>query len=162
MQKYLLPYFGEIDLNNQQNDFYETEIIIDNSNIELSLDFANEVSLKKVQEAEQILQDIQKTRNKAFKILQENFNQGQDVKDYLEHHLEELDSEDINILLEDKNQQENDLENLFKKLHIISISLFFEEKQILFDFSLDEDLTNYVISIYSDFEGTLQRLSIES
>ncbi len=73
---------------------------------------------------------------------------------FLEHHLEELDSTELEEITGSDNPT---IEELLKTIVWID-----NESEEMIDFSLPNDMTNYVICVHMDEDGNVEEVSMES
>lgn len=164
IQKYNLAVFGEIDLNKLDGN-YESEIIINGNKIALNLNFDEKnVKVENFTTIEKFLNDMNKFENIAKAEIENDFKNGTEVKDYIEHHLEEIDFEHLNLKI-DKSDFLNSVENeMFKKLHLSSVIFYpeYADEHIVFDYTIGQDLTDLLIAVKFNKNGEFEKLVMES
>lgn len=164
IQKYNLPVFGEIDLNNL-DDNYEREIVINGNKIVANLNFDEKnVKAENFTTIEKVLNEMNKFENIAKVEIENDFKNGTEVKDYIEHHLEEIDFEHLNLEIDQSNFV-NSVENeMFKKIHLSSVTFYpeYDDEHIVFDYTIGKDLTDLLIVVKFNDNGELEELVMES
>lgn len=140
MSSIKLPYFGEIDL---EEDFFEAEFTTNNGQeISISIDFESEKPTENaIKSISTFLENIvSNTQNIKDRLLSSDFSS--EVNDYIQHHLEELKTEP-------EIQAISSPEQFIEKLKVSSINIYptKEERFFAFDFTIDEELTNYLLVV---------------
>ena len=111
-----------------------------------------------------ILNDINEFENIAKKEIENDFKNGTEVKEYIEHHLEEIDFEYLNLKI-DKSDFVNSIENeMLKKIHLHKVSFYpeYDDEHVVFDYTIGKDLTDYLIVVKFNENGELEELVMES
>ncbi|MGC4086566.1 MAG: DUF2004 domain-containing protein [Polyangiaceae bacterium] len=83
---------------------------------------------------------------------------------YVDHHLEELDDEALASLFAPRARDDLDVEAVLAKLALVRVGLYPDDSDdaLLLDYSLSEDLTNYILCVRFDAEGQLRGIDLES
>lgn len=166
MLTYILPFFGEIQPSDLLEN-YEIEIDFKGRKIELDLNFENEkIKISKLERIKKNLENIEKFDLQNQKYLLEDYNdvEGENVKFYLEHHLEEVGKEALATLINFENTENIPEKQLLSKLKLIRIGFYPDDEEdfAVFDYSIGTEITNYIIAIHTDDEGNLEYMSMES
>ena len=165
MVHFILPHFGPIDPNALES-YYETEIPFNSQQIQIDLNFGtttiNPERLKLVKHfIENIrIHDIQ---NKGY--IKDDFNnEGDNVPFYIEHHLEELGTDEIEELIGTHAKAADQPKLLMNQLHLKRVGIYPEGEDwfAIFDYTLGIDLTDMLIVIYTDENGNLDYMTTES
>ena len=135
-----LPYFGELNL---EEDFFETEFTNSNGEeISITIDFegekATEDNLKSIAKfLENVENNIQSIKKR---LLTSDFTE--EVNDYIEHHLSKLKSEP-------QIQNIKSSQQFIDELKVSSINIYpsMNERFFAFDFTISEELTNYLLVV---------------
>lgn len=141
---YVLPYFGEIDINKTKD--VDGTIIAENFEIKIDLNFDEDyISKTQLKNIKVALENINHYLSIAKNILKEDFIKDGDVKDYFEHHKD---------YISDKNE-------FFNKLKVSRIGFYPDENNeyMILDFSIGKKVTNYIITI--SFNHNLEFDSID-
>lgn len=155
MSSIKLPYFGEIDL---EEDFFEAEFTNSNGQeISINIDFESEkptdTAIKSILA---FLENIEsKTQNIKDRLLSSDF--ANEVNDYIQHHLEELKTEPAIQVI---SSPEQFIEKL--KVSFINIYPTMEERFFAFDFTIDEELTNYLLVVHLLEDFSISYITTES
>lgn len=164
MTNFTFPYFGEIDLNNLQED-YETKIRI--NNVEVDLHFENNsINIAKAQTIKNVLENLTDfdIQNKTYIENDYHDEENSTVKEYLEFHLEELDNKILAEFIDFEDQNSNPEKQLLKKLKLASIGFYPDDSDnfAVFDYTIDKKITNYLIVVNTDENNNLDDITWES
>lgn len=158
----ILPYFGEIDLNNLE-EYYEVVMNFEHQkDFPLELWFDSEkISSNKIEPIICILNSLPSLTKKSNNFL---VNEGRNVLDkYLNHQLSELSkSEKSNFGIFTDDDIQVSLQKIEEKIHIKSISIWPESEALLFDYTIGFQITDYVICIARDFKSNNWSIDIQS
>ena len=164
MSKQQLAYFGEIDPDNVAKR-YEAEVPYDGRMIEVVLNF-DTTTVKKVKlaNAEKFTNGLKKYDEKALAAIAKDFKTGDTVKDYIEHHLQELSDDELNTLLKNSDKDISTKEQMAAILHLNRISLYPESEDgfAVFDYTIDKQLTDYLVVVHFTEKGKIESIVTES
>lgn len=166
MANFKLPYFGNID-NTSLDDYYATDIDFNGLEIQIDLNFENHtIDIKRLEIVKHFMENlrIHDLNNKRY--LQSDFDdkEADTVRVYLKNHLEELGTDELIELIGRGTKTIDQPKLLLKKLHLISVGLYPDNEAAfaIFDYTIGKELTNYLVAIYTDENGNLDYLSMES
>ncbi len=160
------PYFGSLDINDLEiyydvnTDFNGREILID-------LNFENKtIDFKRLEMARQFIENLRIHDLNNKKMIRQDFedSNGEVVRDYVSHHIEELALDDLEDLVGSGTKSADQPGLLVKQLHLERVGLFpdNESQFAVFDYSLGKELTNYFVVISTDENGNPYDISMES
>ena len=168
MTEYLLPPFGQINLESLE-EYYSSDIELNGKIIQIDINFANnsidKTSMDIIKSFIENISNFDK-QNKAHIETDFNDEKGDTVKEYVTFHIEELGDEFLNEIGIDSTDTEK--EKLFlNKLHLTRVGLYPDGKYdtssfVVFDYSVNRDLTDQLIVVNTDEKGNLDYLSWES
>lgn len=166
MANFNLPHFGPIDPN-ELEEYYETEITFNGRQIQIDLNFENKIiELKQLETVQHFIDNIRifDINNKGFINKDYNDEDGDTVKVYLQHHLEELGTTELAALLPAGSKKPDHEKLLLQKLHLIRVGIYPDsvDQFAVFDYSLGEDITNYLVVLFTDENGNLDYMTMES
>jgi hypothetical protein len=102
----------------------------------------------------------------ARDFLSQDFEQNNEssVRLYVEHHLEQLDPDDLWASLGAANSQAFDADLLLSRIYLCRVGLYpdNQNQRALFDYTVGERLTQYVIVVRFDSDGTILSAEMES
>ncbi|GAA4335943.1 DUF2004 domain-containing protein [Flaviaesturariibacter amylovorans] len=164
MATYTLPYFGAIDTGAPE-EFYDAEATFGNGplSLDLNVDEAS-VAPESLDKVKRFLEDLPALDRKARALMAEDFHGGGDtVTEYLEHHSEELGNA-LDPLLEGSDAAAPRDERLLKALRWVRAGFYPNDEEVFatLDYSLGEDLTQYLIVVNLDANGELAYMTMES
>lgn len=166
MAKQTLPHFGQLD-SEQLEDYYEATVPFGSRQVAADLNF-DETAIDPVhlEAAGRFLQQIADYDFKIKKWMAEDLSDesADTVRTYLEHHLEELPEDELDELLSGSDSRRSRKEQLFNKLHLIRVGLYphQEDQFAVFDYSIGEDITQYLIVVILQESGLLNYMTMES
>jgi aspartyl/asparaginyl-tRNA synthetase len=166
MAEYALPYFGNLPTENLE-EYYDVDIELNGNEIQVDLNFENQtvdtLILDKVKNFIEKLEKFDKL-NKTYILDDYNDEDGDTVKFYLEHHLEELDKEELTKLVNFDDTITEPEQQLLSKLKLVRVGLYpdNEDNFAIFDYSIGKDITNYLVVINTDENGQLDYMTVES
>lgn len=166
MPKTTLPYFGEIDTESLES-FYDVVVEIDGKELDLDLNFENtQIDNNNLLKIEQFLGRIQKLDKLNKNHIKEDYNDpdGEVIVDYIEHHLETFDKEDLTSIIDIENSETPPGTQLLNALHLVRVGLYPEtnDQFAIFDYSIGKNLTPYIVTITLDSDGNLKYMDMES
>nr|WP_315423927.1 DUF2004 domain-containing protein [uncultured Pedobacter sp.] len=166
MAEYALPYFGNLPTENLE-EYYDVDIELNGNEIQVDLNFENQtvdiLILDKVKNFIEKLEKFDKL-NKTYILNDYNDEDGDTVKFYLEHHLEEVDKEELTKLVNFDDTITEPEQQLLSKLKLVRVGLYpdNEDNFAIFDYSIGKDITNYLVVINTDENGQLDYMTMES
>jgi len=166
MAEYALPYFGNLPTENLE-EYYNVDIELNGNEIQVDLNFENQtvdiLILNKIKNFIEKLEKFDKL-NKTYILNDYNDENGDTVKFYLEHHLEELDKEELTKLVNFDDTVTEPEQQLLSKLKLVRVGLYpdNEDNFAIFDYSIGKDITNYLVVINTDENGQLDYMTMES
>ena len=166
MAEYALPYFGNLPTKNLE-EYYDVDIELNGNEIQVDLNFENQtvdtLILDKVKNFIEKLEKFDKL-NKTYILNDYNDEDGDTVKSYLEHHLEEVDKEELTKLVNFDDTITEPEKQLLSKLKLVRVGLYpdNEDNFAIFDYSIGKDITNYLVVINTDENGQLDYMTMES
>jgi hypothetical protein len=166
MTEHTLPHFGDLATDNLE-EYYDVNIELDGNEIQIDLNFENKttdtITMDKVKNFIENIEKCDKL-NKTYILNDYNDEDGDTVKSYLEHHLEEVEKLELSNLINfDDKATELELQ-LLKKLKLVRVGLYpdNEDNFAIFDYSIGEEITNYLVVINTDEQVQLDYMTMES
>lgn len=166
MEKYSLPHFGNLDSANLE-EYYHVDIDFDRRKIQIDLNFDNtSINLKRLDIAKQFINNISEfdKKNKSY-IEQDYTDEACDtVRTYIQHHLEDMDKNELSGLVNFDNISTPIEIQLMNSLRLERVGLYPDRESsfAVFDYSLGQELTQYLVVINIDENGSLDYLTMES
>jgi hypothetical protein len=167
MEKYSLPYFGELDPGNLE-EYYDVDINFNGQEISIDLNLGNsKIAVERFDLVKRFLENIEAfdKNNKIF-IAQDYDDEGSDtVRTYVEHHLEEMDETDLSGLVDFKSDAIAPEKQLINSLKLVRVGLYPDENEnqfAVFDYSIGKDLTDDLVVLLTDQQGHIDHITMES
>ncbi|MGU3375277.1 DUF2004 domain-containing protein [Chryseobacterium sp. M5A1_1a] len=166
MAEYTLPYFGRLSTDNIE-EYYDVNIDFNGNEIQVELNFESDnTDATKLDQVKNYLENIETFNRLAKSYILEDYHneEGDTVKFYLEHHLEEVEPEELSTLINFDDVTVEPEQQLLTKLELVRIGLYpdNEESFAILDYSIGEEITNYLVVINTDQNGQLDYMAMES
>jgi hypothetical protein len=163
MNRYILQQFDE-DLNlDALEEFYDGEITIHGHDVELELNF-DEISIgsKRLELLSDFIKKIAEFDTRAIQAIRNDFKAGESVKEYINEVIQDLDSQDLDGILQDPEKMYE--QKLLQKFYLKKIAFFPENKEqfAFFDYTIGEEITNYLIVISFSENGEIEYIIMEN
>jgi hypothetical protein len=165
-----MPYFGELDLTSL-DDCYDTEIELEGRLIRLDLNFEHEsIAAERMDMANKLLENLAKTNAANLAVIETGLEVEADfegpgvVRTYIEHHLKVVDEKQLVKVIDWKNSNSSPAQQLRSKLLLVRVGLHPENTNdfAVFDYSIGEDITQYLIVMNLNERGELHHMTMES
>ncbi|QNM15923.1 DUF2004 domain-containing protein [Fusobacterium hominis] len=151
-----IRFFGEISLGGGE---YEKRIHLDDRDIDLELYLEDVIGRKDwILEYDEYVSKIPFLRVEIENLLEQNFMNEGIVDEWIEFHIDELESKDIAI---DSLDQEKD--NLFDRLNLQRIGLYpGNDEYAVWDFMLDGNISDEILVVITDSSGMIVDIAWEN
>jgi hypothetical protein len=163
MSKYILPHFGEIETDSLE-EYYDVDIDFEGRTIQLDLNFEEgTIDPKRLDLVKTFIGQISAYNTKNKTTIASDFAGGDTVKEYIDHHLAELAKEDLATLIDADSKVSPD-QQLLSKLQLVRVGLYpgSEEQFATFDYSIGQEITNYLVVLFTDENGEVEYMTMES
>lgn len=165
MNQQNLLFFGDIDLEQVKSE-YISSLNFDGSKIALNLNIFDDetVTPEIIKKANVFLENIDEIIRRVYKFLLDDYESEGETYGYIQHHIDNLENEDIIQILGKHTPEIAQNDDLVAKLKLNRIAVFPEDDDefAVFDFTIGSDYTDYVMAIYTDKDGNLIDLGIEN
>lgn len=160
-----LPHFGTMDPQDLES-YYEAETTLNNSPIQIDLNFESKsIEPNRLETVKAFIENIRiyDMNNKRYMEKDYHDKDAETVKHYLEHHLENLGNEELSDLINIGSRSDDHEKQLLKKLQLIRVGIYPNSADhfAIFDYSIGQNITDYLVAIYTDENGNLDYLSME-
>lgn len=161
-----LPHFGHLDPSSLE-EYYDADIPFNNTQIQIDLNFENKnIEPARLETVKAFIENIRihDINNKKYIDADYNDKEGDTVKTYLQHHLEELGEEELSGLIDMNTKSTEHEKQLLKKLHLVRVGIYpdSEDQFATFDYSIGDEITEYLVVINTDENGNLDYMTMES
>ena len=163
MNTITLPYVGEINIEKLEVS-YSSQIDLSNA-VKLDIHLWDKtIDIESLEKIKIVIENIANydRLNKAY-LLQE-YQTGNNTKEYLEFHLSQIPALG-ECFIEDKNNEAEPIFHAFAKLYLYKVwfSVYAnKEIQIIFDYSVGVDVTQYKLVIKRKLNGAFSEITMES
>lgn len=165
MPQFTLPYFGSIDSNALEGN-YDTEVRIAGRDIRLDLNFSEKsMDLSSLSILNKYLDNLEDHLAKTKEYIKENYHDedaADGVRFYFEFHKDEFGEEVFKNQFGINNVDDLD-EQLLSKLNPVRIGIYPGHLDFaVYDYTVGEDVTNYLAVVKTDEDGDLANVTVES
>jgi hypothetical protein len=165
MPKIDIPHFGSIDPFSVEEEYNES-FQFRGKEVLLDLHFeAQWISPDKLKTVKDMLDDLVFIEAKNRQRLRRDFGATSDntVKYYLEFLQEKIWRSALEELVDFTNGSITPVEQLFASLHLVRIGFYPDNEDVfsVFDYSIGDDYTEYVIAMNCTQAGELQMMTME-
>ena len=158
-----LPYFKEIDIS-MLKDYYEVDIEFEEKKLQIDLNFEKEsIVEKEMNPVVSILENLNEAILKILNYIQLDFKNGDEVNEFINFHLEELSEEELKGLFTSANSILSKEEQFLSVIRLKRIGLYPEEEIFaIFDFSIDDEVSQYLLVVKVNAQIELDHITMES
>lgn len=161
-----LPHFGPLDPASL-DEYYDTEIGFNGVRIQIDLNFGNKtIDPDRLETVKGFIDNIRihDINNKKYIDKDYNDDDGDTVKSYLQHHLGELGENELSALIDFNSKSTEHEKQLLKKLHLVRVGIYpeGEDQFAIFDYSIGQKITDYLVVIATDENGNPDYMTLES
>jgi len=161
-----LPHFGILDTV-ALDDYYDTEFEYNKTEVQLQLNFDNKsIDIQRLETVKHFIDNIRIHDLNNRKRLEKDYEDkdGATVKIYIENELDQLAEDDLAALLGPTTKASDIPRLLLQKLHLVRVGLYpdNEDQFATFDYSLNPEVTNQLVVLFTDANGNLDYMTIES
>lgn len=163
MSKKNMTYFGEIEINSPE-ETTEGKVSIDNRLIELDLNFYDGVPEHDwVKEYEDYILKLLQHKYNVEAAFMSDYEDGEDTKEYVDFHFEELDASEIDKVLEGTDTSKSKEERFLSALKLVRVGFYpGEENYAVWDYTIGRDITDMLVVVNTDNKGTIQYVTWEN
>jgi hypothetical protein len=158
-----ITYFGEVEINSPQ-EYNEGQIVIDNRQIKLDLNFYDGVpEYDWVAEYENYIKDLEQHKADVEAAIRADYEDGGDVKEYVDFHLEELDASIIDKVLVGTDASKSKEERLLTALKLKRIGFYpGNENSAVWDYTIGREITDLLVVVNTDSTGKINYVTWEN
>lgn len=158
-----ITYFGEVEINSPQ-EYNEGQIVIDNRQIKLDLNFYDGVpEYDWVAEYENYIKDLEQHKADVEAAIRADYEDEGDVKEYVDFHLEELDASIIDKVLVGTDASKSKEERLLTALKLKRIGFYpGNENYAVWDYTIGREITDLLVVVNTDSTGKINYVTWEN
>lgn len=158
-----ITYFGEVEINSPQ-ETNEGKVIIDNHQIELDLNFYDGVPEHDwLAEYENYIKDLKQHKADVEAAIRSDYEEGGDVKEYVDFHLEELDASIIDKVLVGTDVSKTKEERMLSALKLVRIGFYpGDENYAVWDYTIGREIADMLVVVNTDNAGKINYVTWES
>lgn len=159
-----MPNFAELDINSLK-EYYNVQIDFKGHKIEMDLNFIEKsIETDKLEVVKMFIDNLKMLNTVALDAIKEDFLTGGPVKEYIEHHLEETSEKSLNPFVQKSAKPAAKENKMLAKFYLKHVGFYpqNEDQFAVFDFTIDQELTDYIIAVNFKEDGEIAYLSMES
>lgn len=158
-----LPYFEELNLTKLE-DYYSIDTELEGRQIQIDLNFDHTfIEESRLLRVNAILEKLPEFVGKLNAFIREDLKTGNDVQEYLDFHLDELDEELLSLLSKADQSLKKD-QQLLSILKLRRIGFYPDEEETftVSDFEIDQEISQYVLVVNTTEDQELHYITMES
>lgn len=162
---YKIEPFGEIDFTKAEEEYTIFDHELNGSKIWFDLIFENEtVATELVPTIKSFIQRLPELALTIKSKISEDYQNGEVVKGYINHHFEECSKEELATIGINTSHSEDAIKaEMAKNIHLKRVGIYAEDETFcVFDFTLNQEITQYLVVVNTDNQGEIQEIVIES
>lgn len=147
MSKYKSKYFGEIDLDKDE-DCYDVEFKYKNRIVEIDLNIYPEdkPEIQQLVTIENYINNLEKHEKEIRNFFDSDFKNEGISKEYIEHHAEEIEDYELESLIDKENKEKTIEEQLLSKVYIQRIGFYPNDNRFaILDFHLNYETSDQIL-----------------
>jgi len=161
---YNLPFFENLNIKTLK-DYYKIDIQYEGQVIRLDLNF-NELSVdeSRLSIVKNYLDSISDIIQLSKKAIQDDFESGEDVKDYLAFHSEEFDDDTLESLGISKDKDVSVEQQMLSIIKLRRIGFYPEDEDhfAVLDYTIGTHVTQYLLAVTINDRKELEYITMES
>lgn len=161
-----LPHFGILDTAALE-EYYDVEMEYNNTTVQIDLNFeSTSIDIQKFETAKHFIDNIRIHDLSNKKHIEKDFadKDGDTVMEYIDMHVENLGEPEIASIIGPNTKKADQPRLLMQKLHLIRVGLYphNEDQYATFDYSIAPDIMDHLVVVFTDINGNLDYMTIES
>ncbi|WP_442590744.1 DUF2004 domain-containing protein [Pedobacter sp. AW31-3R] len=156
-------YFEELKPN-ELEEYYSIDIEFEGRQIKLDLNFDNtSIAESRLLTVNAILEKLPEFVGKLNGFIQDDFKTGNDVQEFLDFHLEEVDEELVPLLSKTDQSLKKD-QQLLSILDLRRIGFYPDNDEVftVSDFGIDKEISQYVLVVNTTQDQEFHYITMES
>lgn len=158
-----ITYFGDMEINSPQ-EATNGKVTIDNHQIELDLNFYDGVPEHDwVAEYESYIKNLKQHKTNVEAAIRSDYEDGGDVKEYVDFHLEKLDASTIDNVLAGTDDSKPKEERLLSVLELDRIGFYpGDENYAVWDYTIGREIADMLVVVNTNSAGEINYVTWES
>ncbi len=158
-----ITYFGEVEISSPQVTT-EGTVTIDSRQVELNLNFYDGVPGHDwVEEYENYVKELSQHKAVVEAAIRADYEEGGDVKEYIDFHLEELDAAIVEKILAGTDASESKEERLLSALKLVRIGFYpGNENYAVWDYTIGREIADMLVVVNTDSTGKINYVTWEN
>lgn len=162
-----MKYFESENFEPLKDEYLVKSVEIDKQKIKIDLNFDNaKPSAEELNTLNSFLIQLSETIKVNTTEIRKEFESSEDntVREYISHHLSEISKDELHQLIDPNDKTKSDEEKLFANIRLIRAGIYpqDQEQYAVFDYTIGEKYTQYLIVVITDKAGKIIDIVMES
>jgi hypothetical protein len=167
MVQFTLPTVGNLDFPNTTDGYWEFPLKFSGRDVEFDVNVEDgEMTETLLEKVKSFVVDAGRFDSTARSAIRADFAEDPEGSSslYLSHHADEFSDEERAQHFGSRDAKSLGVEQLLKAIHLKRIGLYpdSDDYVAVFDYTIDEDATNYVLAVEFDEAGAVIGISMDS
>lgn len=166
-QKTSIKYFENTDFKNLKDPYLYKTINLNGTKVNIDLNFDNKTPTNEdIQNLSEFLNHLTENIKACTTKLRKEFNTTSEnvIKEYIDHHLSEIPKKDLARLINLQDKSKTNSRKLLEKLKLTRIGIYAQnyDQYSIFDYTIGEEFTQYLIVFTLNKNGEIVDITMES
>lgn len=165
MSEYELPYFGKLATENIE-EYYVINFPYKEDFLQIDLNFESRIiDIKILDKIKNFIERIDQFDKMNRAQIDKDYSEDGEVKEFIVFHIEEIEDKllELNIISDGKNKETQFLSNMkLARIGLYPDGKYGSDNFAVFDYTVNQDLTNQLIVLNTDENGVFDHISWES
>lgn len=165
MPAYNLPFFGEIN-SGELEEYYDVTIALNGNPIKLDIRFDEEhIDTHSLNALAALLGNLTNLDSGNKTLIERDYaGEGDTVKTYIDHHLEDMDADELSGIVDMDNTTVSPQQQMLKAFRLVRVGFYPDDEAnfAIFDYSIDPEQTQYLVVISRNKDGQVSYITMES
>lgn len=166
MTKFSLPFLGQFDTSNLE-EYYNIDIVYNGNEVQIDLNFASKnIDVARLEIVKHFIETISEFDKKNKEYIKDNYadENCDTVRAYVEYHLEDFDEDELAEFINFEDITISPEIQLINPLRLKRIGFYpeSEENFAIFDYSLNPEITDELVVIFTKPNGEMNYMAMES
>ena len=167
MPTFEIPVVGAVEFPTGTNGYWQFELPMRGGDVSVDINADEEIFTRAMlEEIKEFISDAARFDEIARDAFRADFTERPEgtVGAYLSHHAEELGEKDLLRIFGITDPDDLDIQHLLDALQLKRIGLYpgSEDLVAVFDYTIDEEATDYILAVEFDGEGEVYGISMDS
>lgn len=159
-----LPYFNDINSKNL-DDYYDVEVEFNGGILKMDLNFDNtEIESHLLECVKNYLDNLTGVYDAALKAIYIDLEEGGTTIEFLDFHMEDLEDEELKEVTKNADKGQSLEKQILSQITLKRLGFYpeIEEEFATLDFTIGEEISDYLLVVKMDSKQHLQEITMES